>query len=51
MVDPFLALCLRIWLFSGRDLAPWQNVCLATLIGVEESRLRTRAAVQPLGIK
>jgi len=36
------------WLFSGLDLAPWQNVGLATLIRVVESRLRTRAAVQPL---
>ena len=42
-----LAPFLRIWLFSGLDLAPWQNVGLATLIGVVESRLRTRAAVQP----
>jgi len=31
MVGPFLAPCLRIWLFSGQDLAPWQKVDLATL--------------------
>jgi len=31
MVGPFLAPCLRIWLFSGLDLAPWQKVDLATL--------------------
>ena len=47
-VGPFLVPCLRIWLFSGLDLAPWQNAGLATLVGVVESRLRTRAAVQPL---
>jgi len=45
---PFLVPCLRIWRFSGIDLAPWQNVGLATLIGVVESRLRTGTAVQPL---
>jgi len=27
----FLAPCLRIWLFSGLDLHPWQKVDLATL--------------------
>jgi len=48
MVGPFLAPCLRIWLFSGLDLAPWQKVGLASLIGVVESRLRTGAVVQPL---
>jgi len=31
MVGRFLALCLRIWLFSGLGLAPWQKVDLATL--------------------
>jgi len=31
MVGPFLAPCLRIWLFSGLDLTPWQKVDLATL--------------------
>ena len=36
MVDPFLAPCLRIWLFSGLDLTSWQNVCLATLTEVVE---------------
>jgi len=45
---PFFGPCLRIWVFSGLELAPWQNAGLATLIGVVESRLRTRAAVQPL---
>jgi len=30
-LDIFLAPCPRIWLFSGLDLAPWQNVDLATL--------------------
>jgi len=44
----FLAHCLKIRLFYGLDLAPWQNVGLAILMGVVESRLRTRAAVQPL---
>jgi len=34
MVGPFLAPCLRIWLFSGLDLALWQNVGLKILIGV-----------------
>jgi len=48
MVDLFLAPYLKIWLFSGLDLAPWQNVGLTTLIGVVESRLRTIATVQPL---
>jgi len=48
MVGPFLAPSLIIWLFSGLDFALWQNVGLATLIGVVESRLRTRTAVQPL---
>jgi len=48
MVGPFLVPCLKIWLFSGLDLAPWQNVGLATLIGVVENRLRTRATVKPL---
>jgi len=28
----WLAPCLRIWLFSGLDLAPWQKVVLATLV-------------------
>jgi len=51
MVGPFVAPCLTIWLFSGLDLAPWQNVGLAILIVVVESRLRTRAAVQPCGNK
>jgi len=45
---PFLAPCLKIWFFSGLDFTPGQNVGLATLIGVVESRIRTRAAVQPL---
>ena len=31
MIGPFLAPCLRIWLFSGLDLAPWQKIDLATL--------------------
>jgi len=31
MVGPFLAPCLRIWLFSGQDLAPWRKVDMATL--------------------
>jgi len=30
-LDIFLAPCSRIWLFSGLNLAPWQNVDLATL--------------------
>jgi len=42
MVGPF-------WpLVFGLDLAHWQNVGLATLIRAVESRLRTRATVQPL---
>jgi len=32
MVSPFFAPCLRIWLFSALDLAPWQKVSLVTLI-------------------
>jgi len=31
MVGPFLTPCLRIWLFFGLDLIPWQKVDLATL--------------------
>jgi len=34
MVDPFLAPCLRIWLFFGLDLPSWQNVGLAALLQV-----------------
>jgi len=48
MVGPFLAPCLRLWIFSGLDLTPSQNVGLTILIGLVESRLRNRAAVQPL---
>ena len=32
MVGSFLALCRRIWLFSGLHLAPWKKVDLATLM-------------------
>jgi len=32
MVGRFLTPCLRIWLFSGLDLAPWQKVNLAILV-------------------
>ena len=46
MVGLFKPLLLK-FVSSGLDMAPWQNVGLATLIGVVESRLRTRAAVQP----
>ena len=36
MVDPFLAPCLRMWLFfdSFLDLAPWQKVDLSTLCSI-----------------
>jgi len=30
-LGPFLAPCLKIWLFSRLDLAPWKKVDLATL--------------------
>jgi len=42
MVGPFLAPCLRIWLFSGLNLAPWQKVDLATL----HNMLRFRVMAQ-----
>jgi len=35
MVGPFLAPCVRAWLFfvsSGLDLAPWQKVDLTTFL-------------------
>jgi len=32
IIGPFLAPCLRIWLFSGLDLAPSQEIDLATLV-------------------
>jgi len=39
---PFLTPFLRIWLFSGLDLAPWQEVDLATLIRTEANFVRIR---------
>ena len=35
----FLAPCVRVWLFSGLDLAPWQKVDLATL-AMADQRMR-----------
>jgi len=32
MVVPFLTPCLRLWLFSGLNLASWQKVDLSTLL-------------------
>jgi len=42
MVGPILAPCLRICLFSGLDLAPWQKVDLATLyVALGQTSLET----------
>jgi len=35
MIGPFLAPCVRVWLFSGVDLAPWKKVDLATLPAID----------------